>query len=255
MVKYTKTKKKILIISNSVQQLYLRLNLIKELKKTYEVICFARFDVKLLKIKNVKFVNFKLSQRGINLFEELNSFIDLFKILKIQKPDLILNFTIKPNFYCSIISIFLNIKFINNITGLGILFLKSNLTKLAGLFIYKTFLSRANYTFFQNKPTKEKFNSKNIILRRKSGLIQGSGVNLNKYKNVKTNKKKIASFLFVGRYIREKGLQELLDAIIELNNKKIKFKIFMILAGDNFLSPLILNKLKGLKKLSPAKIL
>ena len=248
MVKYTQTKKKILIISNSVQQLYLRLNLIKELKKNYEIVCFAPFDVKLIRIKNIIFKNFKLSQRGTNLFKELNSFIDLYKTLKNQKPDIILNFTIKPNLYCSIISIFLKIKFINNITGLGIIFLKSNLTKLIGLLIYKIFLSRANHTFFQNKSTKDKFNSKNIIFRNKSSLIPGSGVNLNKFKNVKQNKKKITSFLFVGRYIREKGIEELLDAIIELNKKKTKFKIFIILAGDNFLDFNILNKLQDVRK-------
>ena len=66
-------------------------------------------------------------RHSINPIKELITFYQLFKIYNKIKPDITFNFTIKPNIYGSIISRFLKIYSINNITGLGYFFFKMNM--------------------------------------------------------------------------------------------------------------------------------
>ncbi|MEK9825237.1 MAG: glycosyltransferase, partial [Methylotenera sp.] len=67
-------------------------------------------------------------------------FFRYLRVLKQEKPDIFLGYTIKPNIYGSLASHFLDIPVINNIAGLGSGFIKNNfLTKLLKI-LYKVAL-------------------------------------------------------------------------------------------------------------------
>ena len=65
--------------------------------------------------------------------KELKTFISIHKLHKKIKPDLVFNFTLKPNIYSNLSAAILNIKTISMITGLGHIFIKANI-------IYKTII-------------------------------------------------------------------------------------------------------------------
>lgn len=79
-------------------------------------------------------------------------------------------------------------------------------------FLYKIIASKANALFYQNEANQKKF-KENRITNRNSILLPGSGVNLvsNTFEQYPPNKN--IKFLFVGRIMKDKGINELIEAI------------------------------------------
>jgi len=92
----------------------------------YEVIAIAPHDQYSQKIIDAGFEyhSIKLNSQGINPLQDMQTTIEFYKLLKNISPDFICNYTIKPNIYASFVARALNIKMINNIAGLGTLFIK-----------------------------------------------------------------------------------------------------------------------------------
>ena len=133
--------KKFAIVLNSSWYGYnFRLNLARNLKESGYDVCFiAPYDKKyseLLK-KEFNFHNINIDAKGINPISDFKTMISLYKLYKKIKPDMVLNFTIKPNIYSSIVSGIIGIKSINNITGLGTIFIKQSLVTKVAKLLYK----------------------------------------------------------------------------------------------------------------------
>lgn len=205
--------------------------LIEYLARDNDVIIACPIENKYLNYfnKKIKIKNIKINRRGVNIFQELKLIFDYYKIIKREKPDLILTYTIKPNIYASIIAKYLNIRYINNITGLGTSFQKRILPKILKK-LYKYSFSETDCVFFQNQANLDLF-VKNKILsnpKQKIKLIPGSGVNLKKFYPIKkSNLDDKVRFLFIGRLMDEKGLKEYLECAkkIKEKNENIEFQI------------------------------
>jgi glycosyltransferase involved in cell wall biosynthesis len=189
------------------------------------------FDKKILnkKFLNCEIINISMSRRGINPFMEIYSFISLYKNLKKIKIDFILNYTIKPVIYGSIISKFLNIRCINTVTGLGSIFISYNsFIQKIFLFIYKMSLRNIRYIFFHNKDDFEFFLDKKIVNNDNASFVNGSGIDLKKFnfcKYIDINPKK---FIMISRILVEKGIYDLIEAIKILRSQNYTFKFYLI---------------------------
>ena len=174
---------KIIIIVNTSWNIYnFRKDLLISLINIgHEVIAIAPYDdyVKNIEALGIKCINIKINQQGTNPFSDCLLIYNYFKIFKNQKPDLILGYTIKPNLYGNIAAGILNIPVINNISGLGTIFIKNNIISYIGIFLYKFSLRFSSHVFFQNQFDRELFLSKNLISSNKSSVIPGSGVDVN----------------------------------------------------------------------------
>src|SRR5436305_15183657 len=107
-----------------------RIGLIDALKKAgHEVIAIAPYDeyTDLLKKAGVQYHPIKMENKGSNPFNDLLLIAQLYKLYKKIKPDVILQYTIKPNIYGSIAAVILDIPVINNVSGLVTIFLHINL--------------------------------------------------------------------------------------------------------------------------------
>ena len=102
---------------------------------------------------------------------------NLYKIFKKSKPDILLNYTIKPVIYCSFLQIFFDFKVINTITGLGTLYLKNKLLKKIFINLYYFSQKKVNKIIFQNIDDKKLFNDLKISNKKNSIVIPGSGIN------------------------------------------------------------------------------
>jgi len=219
--------KKIAIVLNSSWQAYnFRLNLAQYLTRVgYKVIIFAPKDGHYCHYieKKFDFVDIKLQPNGMNPFQDIKLFFSLFFHYRKIKPDVVLNFTIKPNIYSAIAAKFLDIKSINNVTGLGTVFIKKNfITKIVQK-LYRISLSCTNKVFFQNKDDLDLFLKQNFVSNDKCSLIPGSGVDTSKFCPTVVKKNDTFRFLMVARLIKDKGIFEYVEAAKTLQNKSIEF--------------------------------
>lgn len=218
---------KIFISSNNIWNiLNFRKNLITKLLNNNLIYLFTNNnDKKIFKHKNLKIISLNFNSN----FNILNDIFIIFKILiyiyKI-KPNLILNYTLKPVLYFSLCARFFNLNVINTITGLGNTFLGNNNIKNVIVYLYKICNSKNNYFIFHNKSDKNFFIKNKISIYRRSFVTSGSGVDLKKFKtnNYKLNKKNVIKFILVGRFLLNKGIKEYIEMSKKfINNKKIKF--------------------------------
>jgi len=147
-----------------------------------------------------------------------------------EKPDLILTYTIKPTLYCSIAAKIFKIPIINNITGLGSSFIDNNWLTNIIIFMYRFSLSKSHLIFFQNKDDCALFREKRILNNQKFDVIPGSGINMNFFKvdrGIQIKNKDDFIFLMISRVMRDKGVVEFVDAakMIKKSRPNIKFKI------------------------------
>lgn len=218
----------IIIFTNSSWNIYnFRLNLIKNLKKNFNVIIISgrdKFSDKIKKISNTYFVN--LDNRSTSIIKNLKEIVLLRKFLLLFPNAIILNFTNKSIIIGTISVFFSKLKIINVVTGLGNAFLQKNLiNKFLIKLLYVLVNLRSNLIIVQNKYDAIYFKNK-LFAKNKVKLIYGSGVNFSKLipkKRKKTNKK---IFLYFGRILREKGIFNFLEAAHYFrDNKNMIFKI------------------------------
>jgi len=231
---------KVVISSNTSWSIYnFRLNLARELKKNgYEIIIVAPYDEysEIIK-KEFKYYNIFMNNKGTNPIEDLKTTIEFYKLYKNIQPDIVLNFTIKPNIYgtiaCSLLN---NIKAINNIAGLGNLFIKQNFITKIAKFLYKYSQNKAYKIFFQNRDDYEMFIKEKIVDKVKCDILPGSGVDIEKFKPIEIEKKdNIFKFLLIARMIWDKGIGEYVEAakIIKQKYNNVEFFLLGAVGVDN----------------------
>jgi glycosyltransferase involved in cell wall biosynthesis len=229
---------KIVISSNTSWYIYnFRLNLARSLKKQgFEVILVAPKDKYSEKLKEeFKYHDIFMNNKGTNPIEDLKTIYEFYRLYKKIKPDVVLNFTIKPNIYGTIACNFLGIKTINNITGLGSLFISQNFATKIASFLYKFSQSKADKIFFQNRDDFDMFVKEKLVQKEKCDILPGSGVDIQKFKPIKVEKDNIFRFLLIARMIWEKGIKEYVKAakIIKQKYENVEFLLLGVVGVDN----------------------
>lgn len=213
---------KIMILANSGGGLYrFRKELLEELLKQHEVsICLPEGDfIKELIELGCNFVPCNLLERhGMNPFKELQLICFYKKVLKEYKPDIVFTYTIKPNAYGGMVCGSLNIPYVANVTGLGTAVETPGLMQKFTVALYKLGLKKAKRVFFQNTENRDFMCSKGVI----SGaydLLPGSGVNLKQFAPSEYPDEDTVDFVFVGRMMKEKGIDNYLEAAEVIREK------------------------------------
>ena len=222
---------RILILSNFGMGLYkFRKELLEALIKTGdEVYISLPHDEYVPKLENLgcKFIESKVDRRGTNPITDLKLLSTYLKIIRKIKPDIVLTYTIKPNVYGGIACRITKTPYMPNVTGLGTSIENEGLMQKLSLAFYKLGLKNAKCIFFQNEPNRQFFIDRGII-KNKSKVIPGSGVNLEQhpYEEYPSDKENIR-LLFIGRIMKAKGIDELLEAArqIKVSDKNVEFHL------------------------------
>ena len=204
--------KKVLILANSSGGLYdFRNELVLELLKTNRVFVSVPDDVAVDKLQSegCEVIHTDINRRGMNPVQDLGLFQSYWKLLKEIKPDVVLTYTIKPNIYGGFCCRLRRVPYIVNITGLGTTFERGGMLKKMVVTMYQQALKKADCVFFQNDRNKQIF-EENGIYGKKSKRVNGSGVNIDKYVCEVYPGQEKPRFLFVGRLMKEKGIEEYL---------------------------------------------
>lgn len=206
--------KKILIVSNVSGGLFaFRRELIETIAEKHKVIILASNTGRVDNFKNMgcEFQDISMELHGTNPITELKLISEYKKRIKQIAPDIVLTYTIKPNIYGGMVCASLSIPYVANITGLGIGVENSGLMQKPMLRLYKYGLRKAQKVFFQNQFNMD-FMLKHNVVNGPYELIPGSGVNLERYHLLDYPKSDTTDFVFIARIIKEKGIDQYLDA-------------------------------------------
>lgn len=206
---------KILILTNSSLGLYLfRKELVEDmLNKQFEVSISSPYqrESDLLGEMGCNFIATQIDRRGINPFKDTKLFLNYFRLIKREKPDVVLTYTVKPNLYGGFCCKLLKVPYISNVTGLGSGF-GNKILKILLKIMYNVALGKKSHIFVQNEENLGCLTQ--MHLKPKSiELIPGSGVNLEKYRYLEYPDKDEIDFFFVSRVMKEKGIDEYLEAV------------------------------------------
>lgn len=217
---------KVLILANSDVGLYqFRKELISELLKNNKVsisLPYGEF-INNLKKMGCKFIDTPVDRRGVNPFKDFLLLYKYIKMLKSENPDIVITYTIKPNVYGGFACRILKIPYAVNITGLGTAFQKQGMLRRLVTIMYKLSLKKAKTIFFENSENMQVFLNEKIVSKKRACLLNGAGVNLEhySYQEYPTDTDE-TRFLFIGRVMKEKGINELFKAMRMLRKSGVK---------------------------------
>lgn len=232
---------KILLLTNHHLGLYLfRYELVAELLKEHTVYLSLPDGelVRPLEAIGAKFIDTPIDRRGINPITDLKLFRRYRKMLSQIKPDLVITYTVKPNIYGGLACRLAHVPYAANITGLGTAFQKRDALRMVVSTLYKVALKQAKVVFFENCGNQQTLLDEHIVKPMQCCLLNGAGVNLERYAyaDYPQDDGEIR-FLFTGRLMREKGVDELFSAMNRLHNEGVHCSLDMLgLYEENYAS-------------------
>lgn len=164
-----------------------------------------------------KIIETPMDRRGVNPIKDLKLINFYRKMIPEIDPDIVFSYTIKPNIYGAFICNG-RYKQVCNVTGTGATFLNDNFVAKIAKMLYRMSLPKVYKVFFQNTGDKDFF-LKNKMVADNWELIPGSGCNLEGHPYVPMPSDEIVKFLFIGRVMKLKGIDEYLEAAKEIKTK------------------------------------
>jgi glycosyltransferase involved in cell wall biosynthesis len=224
---------KIAVLSSHTSSLFwFRMDMMKDfIKNGNEVIALGSEPETEWKEKfnehNIRYKQLPVDRNGINPIKDIKTLLYLYKFMKQEKPDKIFAYQAKTVVYGSIAAKLNGVsEFYPLIAGLGSIFrgtgLKNRLIKTIMKTEYWIACKLSKKVFFQNHDDRNEFINHGLINMDKTTIINGSGVNLNKFKPTPFPEKN--GFLFIGRLIKDKGIMEYLEACkkVKENNEEVR---------------------------------
>jgi glycosyltransferase involved in cell wall biosynthesis len=227
---------KIAIVLNTSWNVYnFRMNFIRELQQQgHEVHTVAPKDdyTHFLTEAGCIHHDVKMDSRGANPIKDFGLIIELWAIYRKMKPDAILHYTIKPNVYGTLAAAWLGIPTVNNVCGLGTVFLKESVVSWVAVGLYKWAFRYPKKVFFQNTDDYNLFISRRLVPAQTADLLPGSGIDLDKFKPMDYKRNDTFTFLLISRLITDKGILEFIEAVKNLKAKGIKARFQLLGAKD-----------------------
>ena len=243
-------KYKIALVENFSSDFYLsRLRFAIFLKQNnFEVTAIVPDDGFADKIREegINVIPFQSNIRGLGLTNKVRFALDLKNIFDENDFHLIHFYRLQPNIIGTFIAgIFTKSKIVNHVTGLGLAFSDKSFKNICFQIITKCLYKFNSLLFKPHTIYQNKQDSYDLGIKKRSVCIEGSAVNedLFNLNHAKKNKKNISllieelrldesivTFIIVSRLLKEKGILELVEAIINVNIH-FKKKVNLIIVG------------------------
>ena len=228
--------KKILIsINTSWNLLNFRAGLINGLIISgFEVIAVAPSDkyVAELELLGCRFVHLEMDNQGTHPFRDFLLLWRYWRLLKTEKPDFCLFYTVKPNVYGSLASSLCGTPFINNVSGLGAVFIQGGWLKRLVSALYKLAFRNSYRVFFQNSDDLRLFLENKLVKVELTDVLPGSGINLHRFTpGDDAARKSLTSpfrFLLIARMLKDKGVVEFVNAAQLLKELGLKAEFCLL---------------------------
>ena len=191
----------------------------------------------MIEKEGFKVIPLRLIRRSKNILHELLSVLEIIKIYRKERPDIVHHISIKPILYGSLAAKIAGVyHVVNTLPGLGVLFVNKGLK--AAIFrsavkiaYFIAFFSKSSSVIFQNREDLKRFVDSKIVTLRKAILIRGVGVNVLRFRfTPEPNKTPIV--VLASRMLWNKGIGELVEAARNLREKSIECRVALVGAPD-----------------------
>lgn len=180
----------------------------------YEVVAVAPPDdySPRLQALGCRFVPLPMDNKGTHPGRDMLLFWRFLRLMHQERPQVYLGYTVKPNVYGSLAAHALKIPVINNIAGLGAVFIQEGwLTRLVRL-LYRLALFRSVKVFFQNDDDRALFISGKLVSEAITDRLPGSGIDLVQFLPMPLPNKVPVRYLLIARMLWDKGVGEFVEA-------------------------------------------
>lgn len=227
------THMKILVLTNSGGGLYLfrrelMQRLVNEGHRVTVSVPSGEYDAQIRSLGCELLPCGLLDRRGINPLTDLKLYTYYRRLLRDRQPDVVLTYTIKPDIYGAYACRKEKIPYISTVTGLGSVFegdgIKKRLLRAVVVRMYRAALKDCRCLFFQNRANQQVFAAHGIKAKRQR-LVNGSGVDLTAFPEHPLSAAGDGAsgppvqFAFIGRVMREKGIEEYLSAAAHIKKR------------------------------------
>ncbi|MCR4612176.1 MAG: glycosyltransferase family 4 protein [Lachnospiraceae bacterium] len=171
-----------------------------------------------------KIVPTEIDRRGVNPLNDIKLIRFYKKMIPEINPDIVFSYTIKPNVYGTIATNRIKKKDgtryiqVCNITGTGGTFINDDLVAKICRMLYRCSVRKCYKVFFQNKGDRDMF-IKNRMIKDNWDMLPGSGVNLEQFNFSPLPEGNDINFIFIGRVMKVKGIDEYLEAAKRVREK------------------------------------
>lgn len=204
----------------------------------FDVTVVTKIDKYRDKFRNLgfKFININLDRKSKNPFKLIRIIKEICAVYSIEKPDIVHHIAIKPVILGSIASVFCKVPcIVNSLTGLGFIFTSQKIiVRFIKIIIVEPLLSllfnrKNSWIIVQNVDDKKLLKALKIIKNKRTVLIKGSGVDIEKFKPYPENTG-FPRIILASRMLRDKGIYEFVSAAKQLLNMKVN--AVFVLVGD-----------------------
>lgn len=220
-----KRKQKLLLVTNHSYMFYrFRKQLIEALTSEYEVLLASPYQghENDLRSLGIKLYELKMDRRSINPLKDMKLIHDLKSLLDAADPDVVITFSIKPNVYLGYLCRKKKIAYFTHVQGLGTAFQKPVLKRIASG-MYRAGLKDSRGVFFENEANRNYFVEHKIIKPETAIQLSGAGVPLESFPMSSYPDNHPPHLLYLGRIMKEKGMDELLYALRLLRRENYEF--------------------------------
>ena len=194
-------------------------------------------------MNDVNIKNVSMHPNSLNPVWDMILFLQYFSLFRKERPDIVINYTIKPNIYSSFAASLNNCKIICMVAGLGYMFKGNSILKKIGRWLYKKGLSNAKNVFTLNQKNYQILIQQKIVEPKKLILLSGGeGINLSKYKFTNSDFSSKTTFLMISRILYDKGYSEFVEAAKIIKRKYKDSVSFELLGPTAYDSPMGVSK-------------
>lgn len=213
---------RILLLANNVAGLIsFRFEVVKAIiEQGHFITISAPFDKRMNELEAIgaKCVTTEIDRRGTNPVKDFMLICHYVNLIRKEKPDVVLSYTIKPNVYGGMVCRLYGIPQIVNITGLGTAVEKTSRIQKIVFLLYKIGLRKSRRIFFQNEENK-RFCEMHNLTPDCGSIIPGSGVNLIRFQLMDYPNDDTVKFIFISRIMKQKGIEQYLDTAIAIREE------------------------------------
>jgi hypothetical protein len=153
-----------------------------------------------------RIINLEMNIKGLNPFGNMKLQYRLGRIFRLERPDIVLSFTIKNNIFGARAAKQHGVVFVPNVTGLGTAFLSGKLLQSLAEHLYRCSFKGIPVVFFQNEDDQSLFLRRRLVVPDQARLLPGSGIDLQRFSPMSMpTGGEPPVFLMIARMLRDKG--------------------------------------------------
>lgn len=206
---------KILLLANDSTYVFnLRREVIEAiLRRGWQVViaCTRKQHWEELEVMGCRMRATDVVRHGKNPLQDLKLLRLYSMLMDEEKPDVVLTYNIKPNVYGGIACTQRKIPYLINVCGLGIPLEHAGPLRWLTVMLYRIGSKKAACVFFQNRENERFFKERHMISGHHR-ILPGSGVNTSRFALLSYPREKTVDFFFISRAMREKGIDQYLEA-------------------------------------------